>query len=561
MTSMSRTRLLAPAAWAVSLAAAAMLFLYVFVYRLNGAMSDHLASTIAFSLWDQHAPMGHYLFQQHNEHRILVPRLVILGLGLMTRWNNVPEMFAHAALMCLTAVVLFGAFRREGGTLFAFLPALLMALSPRSYEALTGFGFPHYLDVLFYVAALRMLVFGDGWIAFTAALLCAEGATFSLANGLWIWPIGLAVVLSRLRSEPAHARTWRLAVAWTIVAAMTIGAYFHDYLPTGNHSDFSFFVQHPVLALEHFVVLNGTVFAAAIPLALAFGTLALGLYVWVCALATDAWWRRHQPPPDGFWLIVSALASDATVTAGRAIFGPIQALDSRYAAVIALAPIGLYWCAAVRRGTWRAADALTRASAALLIAGYTIVTFQTWAVAPERYSQRKEAAYLLYTIANQPDSQVVKLWPIASEGRWFGSELQRMRLNVFAESHISSASLTLTPLRPSLHIDTIDGRPRTPEPVVVAADDPVEVRGYAFDAAGHGPAPAMFLTIDGTTDLPGVTGLYRPGAHGPAKWTGFAGSFGGFVLTPGEHRLSLKVITDEGGRAYVTDTIARIVRR
>ena len=61
--------------------------------------------------------------------------------------------------------------------------------------------------------------------------------------------------------------------------------------------------------------------------------------------------------------------------------------------------------------------------------------------------------------------------------------------------------------------------------------------------------------------LPAVTGLYRPGAHGAAKWTGFAGSFGGFVLTPGEHRLSLKVVTDEGRRAYVTDPIARVVRR
>jgi hypothetical protein len=561
MTTVPRTRVFSPAAWAVSLAAAGMLFLYVFVYRLNGATFDHLASTIAFSLWDTHAPMGHYLFQQHNEHRILVPRLVILGLGLLTRWNNVPEMFAHAALMCLTAVLIFGAFRREGGTLFAFVPALLMALSLRSYEALTGFGFPHYLDVLFYVAALRLLVFGDGWMALTAAVLCAEGATFSLANGLWIWPIGLAVVLSRLRSAPADARTWWRAGAWTIVAAMTIGGYFHDYLPTGNHSDPSFFVQHPLLALEHFVALNGTVFAATIPLALAFGTIALGLYAWVCALAIDDWWRRRQRPPYGFWLIVSVLASDATVTAGRAVFGPLQALDSRYAAVIALAPIGLYCCVAVRRGMWRAAESLTRASAALLIAGYTIVTFQSWAVAPERYSQRKEAAYLLYTIANQPDSLIVKLWPTVSETRWFGSELQRMRLNVFADPHISPASLTLTPARPLLRIDTIDGRPRTPEPIVVAADDPVEVRGYAFDAAGDGPAPAMFLTIDGTTDLPAVTGLYRPGAHGAAKWTGFAGSFGGFVLTPGEHRLSLKVVTDEGRRAYVTDPIARVVRR
>jgi len=549
------------AAWAVALAAAGMLFLYVAVYRLNGAAQDHLASTIAFSLWDQHAPMGHYLFQQHNEHRILVPRLVILGLGLLTRWNNVPEMFAHAALMCVTAVILFGAFRREGGTLAAFLPAVLMALSPRSYEALMGFGFPHYLEILFFVAALRLLVFDRGWIPLASAVLCGEGATFSLANGLWVWPVGLLVILSQLRTADARRATWARVAVWMVSSAATIGAYFHDYLPTGNHPDASFFAQHPLLALEHFLVLNGTVFAATVPAALMLGALALVLYVWIAALAIRDWLRRREPPPYGFWLVVSVIASNATVTAGRAIFGPIQALDSRYAAVIALAPIGAYGCVAVRRSAWPAAPTLKRVLATLLVGGYAVVTVQTWAAAPAWYSRRKEAAYVLYTMRNQPDSEVLKVVPIVSEGRWFSSELERMRLNVFAEPHIGAADLIATPVRPPLRVETINGRLRSPAPIVVGPDDPVEVRGYAFSAVGGGPAPAMFLAIDGKTNLPAVTGLHRAGAAGSSKWTGFAGSFAGFVLTPGEHTLSLTVVSDDGRHAYVTDPIATIIRR
>ncbi|HEX4565808.1 MAG TPA: hypothetical protein VH138_04215 [Vicinamibacterales bacterium] len=550
------------AAWAVALAAAGMLFLYVAVYRLNGAVQDHLASTIAFSLWDQHAPMGHYLFQQHNEHRILVPRLVILGLGLLTRWNNVPEMFAHATLMCVTAVILFGAFRREGGSLAAFLPAMLMALSPRSYEALMGFGFPHYLEILFYVAALRLVVFDGGWISLTSAVLCGEGATFSLANGLWVWPVGLLVILSQLRTATERQATWTRAAVWTVASATTIGVYFHDYLPTGNHPDASFFAQHPLLALEHFLVLNGTVFAASVPAALVLGALALVLYVWIVALAIRDWRRRREPPPYGFWLVVSVIASNATVTAGRAIFGPIQALDSRYAAVIALAPIGAYGCVAVRRNVWPAAPALKRVLATLLVGGYAVVTVQTWAAAPAWYSRRKEAAYVLYTMRNQPDSEVLlKVAPIVSEARWFSSELERMHLNVFAEPHISATDLMPTPVRPPLRIETINGRLRSPAPIVVGPEDSVEVRGYAFGATGGGPARAMFVTIDSKMNLPAVTGLYRAGAAGPSKWTGFAGSFAGFVLMPGEHTLSLTVVSDDGRHAYVTDRIATIIRR
>jgi hypothetical protein len=162
---------------------------------------------------------------------------------------------------------------------------------------------------------------------------------------------------------------------------------------------------------------------------------------------------------------------------------------------------------------------------------------------------------------NQPDSQVLKVAPIVNEARWFSSELERMRLNVFAEPHISAADLVPTAVRPPLRVETINGRLRSPAPIVVGPDDPVEVRGYAFGAAGGGPAPAMFVTIDGKTNLPAVTGLYRAGASRPSKWTGFAGSFAGFVLTPGEHTLSLTVVSDDGRHAYVTDRIATIIRR
>ncbi len=545
-------RLVVIATWAATLTAVGLLFLYVYVYRLNGAELDHLASTIAFVLWHQHAPMGHYLFQQHNEHRILVPRLVILGLGLLTRWNNIPEMFAHATLMCVTAAVLFGVFRREGGTLLVFLPALLMALSPRSYEALMGFGFPHYFEILFYVAALGLLSFEKGPTRFVGALICGEGATFSLANGLWIWPCGLLVLLSR----GMFAR----AGLWALVAAATIFGYFHGYLPTGNHPQPGFFVQHPLVAVAHFLALNGTVFGATVPLAMTLGTIAVVLYVWVCALIVRDWWQTGERPPYGFWLVTTVLASNATITAGRAIFGPIQALDSRYAAMIALAPIGLYMCLIARRSVWRLAPAGAQLTAAMMVAGYAIVSIQTWAAAADWYSRKKERVYVLYTMPNQPDSLVLNTSPIVAEGRWFSAQLRELGINVFAEPQIRAADLTPTPVRPSLRVETVNGRPRTPEAIGVSAADPVQVRGYAFDAAGDGPAPAMFLTIDGKTDLPAVTGLYRPGTSGPAKWTGFYGSFGGFVLTPGEHTLSLKVATG-GGQIYASDAFARIQRR
>src|SRR5262249_48837212 len=150
------------------------------------------------------------------------------------------------------------------------------------------------------------------------AVLCGEGATFSVANGLWIWLFGLAVLLARLRGGHARSSTLAQAAVWAAASAATIVAYFHGYLPTGNHPDPRFFVEHPLTGLEHFFALNGTVFAATVPLAIAFGAIVLLLYGWVCRLVIRDWWRAGDRPPYGFWLIASVLGSNATVTAGRA---------------------------------------------------------------------------------------------------------------------------------------------------------------------------------------------------------------------------------------------------
>jgi len=562
------------AAWGAPLAAASLLLLFILVYRVNGPEWDHVTSAEIFWRWDIHQFTPAFLFKQHNEHRIAAPRLAILALGLLTKWNNPVEMIAHWALMCTTALVLFGAFRRELGAstplsraLFLFAPIALLSLSPRSYEAFMGFGFPHYLSILFYVAALRVLVFGSGgWRALAAAIVCAALTTFSLANGLLVWPIGLALILSDLRIREERRRVVLHAAAWSSVAAITIAGYFHNYLPVGAGSSRWFVIQHPVAALGHFLALNGSVFAASVGGALTVGAVVVPLYLLVGGAVVSEWWRRRARPPYGFWLIVGVLASDAMITLNRAGFGVIQALDSRYTATIALAPIGLYWCVTARRHQWAFAPALTRAMAALMVAGYAIVSVDAWSRAPSRYSERRWVAYLMYTAPYQPDSLIARVYPVVNETRVFASELQRLHLNVFADPHISSDTLTPTAVRPPLQIDTIDGKLRTHEPIAVGASDAVEVRGYAANADNTRPARAMFITVDGTRDLPAQTGLYRPVARQATgreqtTWGGFAGSFTGSLLEPGAHTLALKVVADDGRHVYVTEPIARIVRR
>src|SRR5438128_1219761 len=47
------------------------------------------------------------LTAQHNEHRIFFPRLIMLGLATLTRYNTVAEMYFNAGLLVVLGAVLF----------------------------------------------------------------------------------------------------------------------------------------------------------------------------------------------------------------------------------------------------------------------------------------------------------------------------------------------------------------------------------------------------------------------------------------------------------------------
>src|SRR5437016_13840029 len=68
--------------------------------------------------WDGTAPLFEKMaagtlgfadfFAQHNEHRILFPRLIFFGLGRLTHWNVRAELFViwFLALVCLFNILL-----------------------------------------------------------------------------------------------------------------------------------------------------------------------------------------------------------------------------------------------------------------------------------------------------------------------------------------------------------------------------------------------------------------------------------------------------------------------
>jgi hypothetical protein len=503
--------LVRPLAVALIAVPALLLLLYIRVYGVNGPEWDHLNSAEIFDRWDTGTFTAEYLFRPHNEHRKAVPRLVILGLGLATRFNNRAEMHVHWALLCATSVILGGAFLRERSAvplqglpaLISYAPISALVMSARPYESILGDGFPTFLSLMFVLVALNLLAFRSASpVGFIGAICCGLCASFSQSNGLLIWPIGLLVLLAEIRVRPRRALTVR-AILWTLAGAATVLAYFHGYRDPGNHPTPSAVLSHPVIAAKYFLALGGSNLAPERSAATILGTCLLILAALLCAGMARTWWRERSRIPFGFWLVVTAVATSFMITVNRADAGADPIVASRYTPFSALAPIGLYWIATAYQDRWRFGRSLTLTLAALLAVGYLAGTVFAWSLAPSYYSGKAFQSYLVYTAKYQTSSMLAGLYPNPDHARVYSAILERLRLNVFADHHPRAEDLLATQKAPPYTIDLVNGRPvREMTHASIGPEDPILVAGWAFDEDQKKPATAIFLTIDAPSTSP-----------------------------------------------------------
>jgi hypothetical protein len=169
-------------------------FLYVWLFGVNVVFGDEWRLAILFE-----KPNLARLWVQLNEHRIFIPKVVILSLGNLTKWNTVVEMYVTQTLLLVTLFVLFVSFDgsiRSGWKLILLAPVAFLVFSLRQAETmLMGLLVQFVLVLTFAVLAFYSLrALGRDTsrrLLFPAALASATLASLSSAQGLLVWPVGL----------------------------------------------------------------------------------------------------------------------------------------------------------------------------------------------------------------------------------------------------------------------------------------------------------------------------------------------------------------------------------
>jgi hypothetical protein len=295
------------------------------------------------------------LWAQHNEHRILVPKVVMLILARLSGWNIWWEFITSFVIAGGTLVLLYSMLKRAfpdrvpGWLLVAFS---LVVFSPiQSENWLWGWQIQIFMNVIGVVLAVWAL---DRWPDKLRGVLIAIGgaflATYSFSNGLFCWIAILPVFLMR---RPCK---WAYLLLWSIAAAAAIGLYLWHYVKPVNHPSAMLFLQQPWRWLQYALLYIGgplTLGPSAIALT---GAGVIVLVIGITMLILVLRQSRTRLAVLAPWL---ALASYAVISAfvtgvGRMGFPLGQALSSRYTtfsslSILSILVIVALWIAGSRQ--------------------------------------------------------------------------------------------------------------------------------------------------------------------------------------------------------------------
>lgn len=336
-------------------------FVLITLFQVDIPDHDEWDLTPAMSSWIQGRFPGQAIWAPYGEHRMFIPRLLMLLLGGFSRWSVIPESILSALLLVACLVLVHRWISRGGpsrGRWFPVLTSLLMLAPNRAEAYMWSWQLQVPVALILCISSLVLLDRAGGGIpAVFGSVACAIGASVSFGAGLAVWPVGFLALLV----NGGVGKHLRLAI-WA-AGALAVAVIFSGGGGPGEMSLSS--------ALPYFLVSLGSPvwphvsdapLAGLVPAGFA-GTAVLAILV----AETIRCLRSGRLEPAVLLGLLGATACLAAAL-GRSGFGVPQAMSLRYVPFSSLA----WLCAATAlvgarlRGT---GPALRRAGIAAIVAG------------------------------------------------------------------------------------------------------------------------------------------------------------------------------------------------
>lgn len=187
----------------------------------------------------------------NNEHRTVTSRLLFALSYWLTGTVNfhvigaIGNLFLVGACATLVLAVQGWEKRVRLGVVLAFL---MFQLEHFENFIWSGASIDHFQVVMLGVLAIALLARGTRG-ALLGAMAMGLLATFTLAHGNLVWPIGALLL--------AHQRRWPELAGWTAAAAVTIAAFLHGFAFNPGHHVTSLSAAHLIAVARYWLALLG----------------------------------------------------------------------------------------------------------------------------------------------------------------------------------------------------------------------------------------------------------------------------------------------------------------
>ncbi len=274
---------------------------------------------------------------QHNEHRIVFPKILMLTMAYFTGWDIRYELYMNAIIAGITLLLLCTLLKKTfAGQSPMWLPIAFsfIVFSPSQWENWSwGWELTIFMTILGTVAAVLSLTVWPGkWKGLIIAIAAAVFASFSFANGILTWAVAGLILLMQ------KERKWRHIALWAIMSAATICLYFYKYTKPSEHPSLLVCLYYPWYFILYVLAYIGSPLAfARISIAVITGAV---LVIMMCAMVIHI--RRLDRKsfiPILPWVALAAYALLSGCVTGVARLGfrqIIQAMSSRYSTIAEL---------------------------------------------------------------------------------------------------------------------------------------------------------------------------------------------------------------------------------
>jgi hypothetical protein len=549
-------------AYAVILVPVALGVWYVHAYGVNIGYEDQLFVIPKFFEKAREGTLGIGDFWVlNNEHRHFIPHVIMYGLAKLTRWNTLAEMYFDQALFLAILGMNLHVFRRvcpAGASPWLMAPIAFAVFSLRQYQnMLTGYQLAFVLTAVEVMGSFLFLFLMNEprrrLGKFCGALLFALASSYSSAQGLLVWPAGLAAIALMpiaLRRKTVCAASW---IVVGILAWIVYFQHFDDKLPKlGFTLEYLGTIAGGALFPRHYPMIALFVGAALLVLAIAAASIALFVREperpgFVSGIDRYSYWMA---------MIAYALMFELQTTVGRSWWGTNQALSSRYATFALFLVVGIYGVLSAlcleRRS--RSISAAWGGLFAVSALGFALSTLDGMEVGAAWRQARQYQTFVFLTADSQPDWDMKfpgATWEDPQKNRHEVAVLKQQHLNIFAAADsdryaIPQTSLPALKVFPDVRMTSLD----------FANDDHIlMLRGYALTTDGD-LVGGVVLEIDdkpyrafyGLPDDSLAEARKDPGLRD----CGFRRDFSRQQLPAGAHRLAIKVLTKDGSAWFAS---------